>query len=160
MRILGIQPKYTIYDASEKQGIRRFERANFVLPFKGQNQDGVHDDLIKIHFYEPSGNQNVFNETLLKSQLSTQVQPETLPGFDINMWPCDISMWPDEIIELPEADDGEVDYKVYIWDKNIASLTLDLKPTYEIDKVIYILPPVHVLVIHELHILCHNPIQL
>lgn len=76
-----------------------------------------------------------------------------MPGFDINMWP-------DEIIELFETDGGEVTNKVYIWDRSIANLKLDLKPTYEIDKVIYILPAVHVLVIHELHILCHNPIQL
>ena len=88
---LGIQPKHTIYEEDTIrewyqsdpvcEGTSRFERAKFELPFIGQNQHGDHDDRIVIHFYEPSGNYNVFNETLLKSILSTQVQPETLPGW-------------------------------------------------------------------------------
>ena len=127
-----------------------FKRGSFRLEYCGMNKDGSHDDFIDFIFYEHYSDQNVnsssFHEPLLKYLCKPQFQADVFPFSKTD---------PDLVHTLNEFGPDEPSCDIFIWNDKAAVLEIDLKPVYDIVKLLFVYSKwTETVSVHEVHILC------
>ena len=139
-------------ESGSGDGQNYFRRGSFRLEYSGTNKDGTHEDFIDIIIYEHYSDENVnstnFHEPLLKYLCKPQFQADIFPFSKID---------PDFVHDLYEFGLSEQSCSILIWDSKAAALEIDLKPVYDISKLLFVYSKwTETVSVHEAHILCRT----
>ena len=136
--------------SSDGDGENCFKRGQFRLPYEGVNKEGSHDDFIDIVIHEIYGDQNVnssnFHEPLLKYLCKPQFAADVFPFSKTE---------PDTVYKLNEYEPDNSSCSIFVWDQKASELEIDLKPVYQIEKLIFVFSTyTEIVSFHEAHLLC------